>query len=68
LGWFYGVDAQIQGFLVANRLSSTAALVVVLIWIHLVWDVDRTKLKLAYDLRAHGVSAILRAKPSDPEL
>ena len=66
--WFYGIDGPVAAMLGAHRGISTAILGVVLIWTHLIWDADKQKLKIAYDLRTHGIRALLRAKPDNPEL
>ena len=62
LAWFLGADAQVAAFVSGNKLASLAILAVLLIWTHLLWDVERAKLRLAYDLRTHGLVAVLRAK------
>lgn len=68
LAWVYGVDDKITPYLATHRLLTTAVFIIALIWIHLVWDADRSKLMLAYHLRTKGALRRLKKPPNDPEL
>ncbi len=68
LAWYFQFETEAVQFLAGNRWISGLGLIFLLIWIHLLWDVEKKNTRLAFELRTKGLIAFLKADRSNPKL